>query len=77
MPGSDDSNVQGHRLQHDLHAQSVQPRHSRGGWLGGAPVLAPGRDTVLARLKVFPVQHVRSDLHGELQEASPGLQVCL
>lgn len=75
MPGSDDSDVQGHRLQHDLHAKPVQPRHPRGSRSGGAPVLAFGGDSVLSRLEVLPVQHVRTHLHGELQAASAGVQV--
>jgi len=38
------TNVPRHRVQHDVDAKPAESRDARGGWYGGASVLATGRD---------------------------------
>lgn len=64
-----DTDVPGHRLQHDVHAQPIEPRDPRRGWNGSAPVLAVGRDQLFGRSQVLPVFRVHAHMHRRVPAA--------
>ena len=62
MRGDHYPDVQRYRVQPDVHAQRAESGYAGGGWAGGAPVLAAGRDRLLARSQVLPVFALCADL---------------
>lgn len=57
-----DPNVSWNRLQSNGHAERIESRQPRGGWLGGAPILAIGRNQMFARFEILPLFDVYPDM---------------